>query len=200
MFGVVELDKKYHVVSELLSSSLQKYLLNHNHQLHIDDKIRLALEIAEGLLYLHENGYVYTIMKTSVVCLDDKRRAKLTSLHFARKADSVNNGSFKAIEPRSKPPELITGKVKNPYHLEVYCFAFVMWEILYRKIPFEEVSSLKISDIATHHLRPTIDESVSSDPKKHEYIELMKMCWSTDPLARPSLRYIVYKLSQILEQ
>lgn len=145
----MELDKRYHVVSELLKSNLHTFLLNHNNRLCLDDKIRIVLDVAEGLLYLHENGYVHTVLKTPSICFDNKQRAKLTSLHFAKQVDKATVKSFKAVEPRMKSPELITGNFTNPFVVEIYCFAFIMWEVLYRKKPYDNVTSLKISDIVT---------------------------------------------------
>jgi mitogen-activated protein kinase kinase kinase 7 len=79
---------------------------------------------------------------------------------------------------------------------DVYSFAIILWEVLSRRIPFEEIDN-KFSivfRVVSHDLRPP---SIKNCPQVIE--TLMTRCWSKDPQQRFTMNKVVETLDQILD-
>ncbi len=79
---------------------------------------------------------------------------------------------------------------------DVYSFAIILWEVLSRRIPFEEIDN-KFSivfRVVSHDLRPP---SIKNCPQVIE--TLMTRCWSRDPKQRFTMNKVVETLDQILD-
>lgn len=150
VYGITEIDKNYHVVAEALEGgNMQQLLLNHNKQFSFDYKVKITLDIARSLMYLHQQGYIYTILKNSLICINGRGEAKLTSMQFAKKISEVQRSHYRGMTPGAQPPELIQGlDITDHCAIDVYSFSCVMWEILHRKLVYSDVEVLKLSDIA----------------------------------------------------
>jgi serine/threonine protein kinase len=201
----VEYGKQYHLVTEVFDdendNSLKDLIYNMHYKLNIQDKIQIALSIAKGLLFLHEKGYIYSILKTSVISIVSfaKLDLRLTSLIFAVPVATITSKTF-LLEKHAKAPELISGTdiTNNPFAIEVYSFSIVMYEILFRRDAFGDLD-IREQDIITNQIRPEIPNSSSRSSLELQYIELMKQCWQSEPDLRPTMRTIVFTLAQLIE-
>jgi serine/threonine protein kinase len=90
-------------------------------------------------------------------------------------------------------PEVLRGET---YCLssDVYSFGIVLWEMIARKLPYDELPSSEqiFHEVTAKHARPTIPPHANPDLKS-----LMLACWHPNPEKRPPFGYIIENLEEI---
>ncbi|XP_035756856.1 dual serine/threonine and tyrosine protein kinase isoform X3 [Egretta garzetta] len=84
--------------------------------LELETRLQIALDVVEGIRYLHSQGLVHRDIKLKNVLLDKKNRAKITDLGFC-KPEAMMSGSIVGT-PIHMAPELFTGV--RPERLPVF--------------------------------------------------------------------------------
>ncbi|NXY85563.1 DUSTY kinase, partial [Alcedo cyanopectus] len=164
--------------------------------LELEPRLQIALDVVEGIRYLHSQGLVHRDIKLKNVLLDKKNRAKITDLGFC-KPEAMMSGSIVGT-PIHMAPELFTGKYDNS--VDVYAFGILFWYICsgHVKLPeaFERCAS---KDHLWNNVRrgvrperlPVFDE---------ECWQLMEACWAGDSSQRPLLGIVQPMLQGIMDR
>ncbi|NXP24453.1 DUSTY kinase, partial [Scytalopus superciliaris] len=164
--------------------------------LELETRLQIALDVVEGIRYLHSQGLVHRDIKLKNVLLDKKNRAKITDLGFC-KPEAMMSGSIVGT-PIHMAPELFTGKYDNS--VDVYAFGILFWYICsgHVKLPeaFERCAS---KDHLWNNVRrgvrperlPVFDE---------ECWQLMEACWAGDSSQRPLLGIVQPMLRGIMDR
>ncbi|XP_010142081.1 PREDICTED: dual serine/threonine and tyrosine protein kinase, partial [Buceros rhinoceros silvestris] len=164
--------------------------------LQLETRLQIALDVVEGIRYLHSQGLVHRDIKLKNVLLDKKNRAKITDLGFC-KPEAMMSGSIVGT-PIHMAPELFTGKYDNS--VDVYAFGILFWYICsgHVKLPeaFERCAS---KDHLWNNVRrgvrperlPVFDE---------ECWQLMEACWAGDSSQRPLLGIVQPMLQGIMDR
>ncbi|PNW87629.1 hypothetical protein CHLRE_02g141926v5 [Chlamydomonas reinhardtii] len=107
--------------------------------------LRTALEMARGLLHLHDTGLVHGDLKPHNVLLakshDDRRGFKAKVADFGlshvlpQRANSVSTDSFGS--PAYMAPEAFTGRASKA--TDGYSFGVCLWELLCGRTPYSDV-------------------------------------------------------------
>ncbi|XP_074833813.1 dual serine/threonine and tyrosine protein kinase [Carettochelys insculpta] len=162
----------------------------------LETRLQIALDVVEGIRFLHSQGLVHRDIKLKNVLLDKKNRAKITDLGFC-KPEAMMSGSIVGT-PIHMAPELFTGKYDNS--VDVYAFGILFWYICsgHVKLPeaFERCAS---KDHLWNNVRrgvrperlPVFDE---------ECWQLMEACWDGDPSQRPLLGIVQPMLQGIMDR
>ena len=94
-----------------------------------------------------------------------------------------------------------TGKVIKKIITHSYCICFsfgiVMWEIRYKKVPYDDLNFSSLLDLKSAVLNGTRPTTVESD--QSDYATLMRACWSANTSCRPAFRDVVVRLEEISE-
>ena len=103
--------------------------------------------------------------------------------------------------PHWSAPELLAGN-RDAYKdaaIDVFSFAIIMWELLTREIPWNDVDATnpiefeqKLRNLLHSGVRPDIP-AVPEAPAA--FVELMEHCWETFPGERPSFHAIVDRMA-----
>lgn len=162
------------------------------------DQLNIAKQIAAGMVYLSEKGYVHRDLATRNCLVGKELRVKISDFGLARSIHSVDcyEGSEQdAIPIRWMPPEAI---LYNKFTIEsdVWSFGVVLWEIFsfalqpYYGMTHEQVVAY-VKEGQTLVCPENTPPAVS---------QLMKDCWSHKPSARPAFHTAHKILNSLLEE
>ncbi|EGV92798.1 Dual serine/threonine and tyrosine protein kinase [Cricetulus griseus] len=162
----------------------------------LETRLQIALDVVEGIRFLHSQGLVHRDIKLKNVLLDKQNRAKITDLGFC-KPEAMMSGSIVGT-PIHMAPELFTGKYDNS--VDVYAFGILFWYICSGSIKLPEAFERCASkDHLWNNVRrgtrperlPVFDE---------ECWQLMEACWDGDPSKRPLLGIVQPMLQGIMDR
>lgn len=162
----------------------------------LETRLQIALDVVEGIRFLHSQGLVHRDIKLKNVLLDKQNRAKITDLGFC-KPEAMMSGSIVGT-PIHMAPELFTGKYDNS--VDVYAFGILFWYICSGSIKLPEAFERCASkDHLWNNVRrgtrperlPVFDE---------ECWQLMEACWDGDPSQRPLLGIVQPILRSIMDR
>jgi serine/threonine protein kinase len=146
-----------------------------------EDKLKLLAEISSGLKIIHQVGLVHHDFHTGNILIGDYDKACLADLGLSRPADNKQSesGIFGVLP--FVDPVVLRGHAYTTAS-DIYSFGMIMWVLTSGENPFtdrEYDCTLTIS--LCNGERPPI---IKGTPEC--YVNLMKRCWDSDPLKRPS--------------
>ncbi|CAI0554399.1 unnamed protein product [Linum tenue] len=180
-------------------------------------RLQIALDIANGLHYLHnftEPPYVHKDISSSNILLDADLRAKIANFSLARSAEvALYASSSIRVAKGAKgylAPEYVEYGLVIP-EIDVYAFGVVLLELVTRKeaVFLEKEREVLLSEAIVVILSGEHSESALCDfvdpglhPKQQMVIVLRMMklilaCLAKEPEDRPSMGEIVSSLSKI---
>ncbi|XP_010547492.1 PREDICTED: serine/threonine-protein kinase HT1-like [Tarenaya hassleriana] len=190
------------IVTELMTGgTLQRFLWNSRpRRLDRELSISFALNIAQAMEYLHENGIIHRDLKPSnVLVTGDGKRVKLADFGLAReetmKGMTCEVGTYRWMAPElfSREPLLIGEKKHYDHKVDVYSFAIVFWELLTNKTPFHGKNSISVAYATSKNHRPSVENLPA------EAVPILKSCWAEDPSKRPEFKEIILSLTNLLK-
>ncbi|KAG8100151.1 hypothetical protein GUJ93_ZPchr0013g37726 [Zizania palustris] len=178
----------YCVITEYMSrGTLRAYLhAREPYSLPPETVVRLALDVARGMEYIHAQGVVHRDLKSLNLLLDDGVRAKVADLGTSCLESHCGDKCSRMGTYRWMAPEMI-GDKRCTRKVDVYSFGVVLWELTTGLLPFEDLSPVQAAyAVCVGNARPPI--SPSCPPAINSLIE---RCWSAKPAKRPEFSHIV---------
>ncbi|NXV58500.1 RIPK2 kinase, partial [Molothrus ater] len=174
-------------------------------------RFRILYEIALGVNYLHNMNppLLHHDLKTQNILLDDEFHIKIAdfgmskwriiSMSQSRSESSLPEGGTIVYMPPEdyNPSQKTRASVKH----DIYSYAVIIWEVMSRKQPFEEViNPLQIMYSVSQGQRLDLSEgSLSMDiPHRGLIIRLMESGWAQNPDERPSFLKCLIDLEPVL--
>ncbi|KAI2488907.1 protein tyrosine kinase [Fragilaria crotonensis] len=148
----------------------------------------LALDIANGMAYLHSRQVIHRDLKPSNVLLTRDRRAKISDFGMS----VANQGQELTAETgtyRYMAPEVIRHESYSS-NADVYSFGILLWQLITREVPFSTMTPIQAAFSVAQGRRPEIP--TSTPPRLREIISA---CWDQDAHMRPSFIYIAMALA-----
>lgn len=174
-------------------------------------RFRILHEIALGVNYLHNMNppLLHHDLKTQNILLDNEFHVKiadfglskwrLMSLSQSRNSKAAPEGGTIIYMPPEdyEPGQKARASVKH----DIYSYAVIMWEVLSRKQPFEDVTNpLQIMySVSQGHRPDTSEESLPpGTPHRARMISLIEGGWAQNPDERPSFLKCLIELEPVL--
>lgn len=158
--------------------------------------LHIALDIAQGLQYLHEYSppIIHRDLKSLNILVTTSWRAKVADFGMTRfKGDGTMT---QCGSPLWMPPEMISN-VAYDSSADVYSLGIILWELYTRRIPYRG-SGLKpaklVVKVVREGLRPVLPLQAPL-----QYCRLVRACWHADPARRPSISKVVRTLQAFLK-
>ncbi|MBA0861008.1 hypothetical protein Goshw_023400 [Gossypium schwendimanii] len=218
--GVCINDGNWYLVYEYAANgTLSDWIFNRDDSgkyLSWKDRIRIALDVATGLNYLHSftnPPHVHKDLKTSNVLLDGDFRAKITNFAMARSTER-REGEFAltrhivGTKGYMAPEYLENGLVSTK--LDVYAFGVLLLEVITGKeataFYSDEHNNLsdRLSNVVEngkeglkHLIEPAMLENYPAELAV-VVVQLINSCLKQNPTARPAMDEIVQSFSRIL--
>jgi len=203
LIGLSITDSSLQLVTELLpSGNLRSLLSNENMSLSWQKRLSFLRDAALGISHLHSLGILHRDIKSSNLLVDVDGRVKVGDFGFATaKADNgtltrCGTPSWTAPEILSPLPPAATGEEKKgtsdgtgirySEKADVYSFGIVMWEVLTRRVPYNDRNMMFVVVEVINGYRPKVP---SDCPPM--FGDLMQRCWHREPDQRPDLDEVV---------
>ncbi|CAL7950521.1 unnamed protein product [Xylocopa violacea] len=157
------------------------------------ERIQIAIDVLEGIRYLHSQGLVHRDIKLKNVLLDTENRAKLTDLGFCI-TEAMMSGSIVGT-PVHMAPELLSGHYDSS--VDVYAFGILFWYMCagHVRLPYAFEQFHNKEQLWTSVKKGIRPERLPSFDD--ECWRLMEQCWSGEPSKRPLLGAILPALESI---
>ncbi|KAJ8765390.1 hypothetical protein K2173_012087 [Erythroxylum novogranatense] len=197
----VDSSKKLLVYEFVSNGSLADYLLEHHSW---DERLRIAHDIARGILYLHEECEVRIIhsnIKPQNILIDDSATAKISDFGFAKLVPPIQVVS----ETRSYlAPECYSNSSLVSEKADIFSFGVVLLEIICnRSITVTEgqkpFSNWVHKDLANGGLDKLVEGECVDSKCAERMVNIGLWCTHDDPDLRPSMKRVILMLEGTLD-
>ncbi|KAK3007140.1 hypothetical protein RJ639_016697 [Escallonia herrerae] len=181
------------VITEYLSEgSLRAYM----HKLELKSLplqklIMMALDIAQGMEYIHSQGIIHRDLKPENILINQDFKLKIADFGIACEDAYCD---YLADDPgtyRWMAPEMIKRKSYGR-KVDVYGFGLILWEMVAGTIPYEDMTPIQAAfAVVNKNLRPSIPGDCPAAMRA-----LIEQCWCLQPEKRPEFWQVVKVLEQ----
>ncbi|XP_034701195.1 receptor kinase-like protein Xa21 [Vitis riparia] len=212
------LDFKALVLEYMPKESLEKWLYSHNYCLDFIQRLKIMIDVASGLEYLHHdysNPVVHCDLKPSNVLLDDDMVAHISDFGIAKllmgsefMKRTKTLGTIGYMAPEYGSEGIVSTKC------DTYSYGIILMEIFVRKKPTDEmfVEELTLKswvESSANNIMEVIDANLLTE--EDESFALKQACFSSimtlaldctiePPEKRINMKDVVARLKKILNQ
>jgi serine/threonine protein kinase len=180
------------IVTELLERGSLSTILLGNEPLSWAQRKSFATDIAKGMEYLHKNNIIHRDVKSPNMLVAADWTIKIGDFGFSR-VKSENRTMTQCGTVAWTAPEIFLGE-RYSEKADVYSYSVILWELVYRKKPWQGMNSMKVCHAVENGERLSTVNPPSGTP---EYIiKLMEACWLQDHERRPSFTEVLKFLEQ----
>ena len=150
----------------------------------------IALDIANGMNYLHQSGVVHCDLKPQNILLDEKNRAYICD--FGNTRFQGHTSKDVAGTMIYSAPEVVAGLSEMwDSSVDVYSFAVVLWEVYHGKVPYlDHAKESHVYNLVCSGFREEINPALVPEAMT----DLITICWDQDPAKRMTFAEILTKL------
>ncbi|KAE8667611.1 Serine/threonine-protein kinase HT1 [Hibiscus syriacus] len=175
------------ITKYLAGGSLRKYLHQQEpYSVPHDLVLKLALDIARGMQYLHSQGILHRDLKSENLLLGEDMCVKVADFGISCLESQCGSAKGFTGTYRWMAPEMIKEK-HHTKKVDVYSFGIVLWELLTALTPFDNMTPEQAAfAVCQKNARPPLPSSLLP-----AFSHLINRCWSSNPEKRPPFNEIV---------
>ncbi|EEF45788.1 serine/threonine-protein kinase EDR1 [Ricinus communis] len=194
--GAVTRPPHLSILTEFLPrGSLYRLLHRPNPQIDEKRRMRMALDVAKGMNYLHTSHppIVHRDLKSPNLLVDKNWVVKVCDFGLSRlKHHTFLSSKSTAGTPEWMAPEVLRNEPANE-KCDVYSFGMILWELATCQIPWKGLNPMQVvGAVGFQNKRLEIPEDV--DPA---IAEIINDCWQREPDLRPSFSQLISQLRHI---
>uniref|UniRef100_A0A0D9WNL8 non-specific serine/threonine protein kinase n=1 Tax=Leersia perrieri TaxID=77586 RepID=A0A0D9WNL8_9ORYZ len=186
------------IVTEFLPrGSLFRLIHRPNNQLDERRRIRMALDVARGMNYLHNSSpvIVHRDLKSPNLLVDKNWVVKVCDFGLSRMKNSTFLSSRSTAGTAEwMAPEVLRNELSDE-KCDVFSYGVILWELFTLLQPWEGMNPMQVVGAVGFQQR-RLDIPAHVDPT---IAEIIRRCWQTDPKTRPSFSEIMYTLKPLLK-
>ncbi|XP_044466257.1 probable serine/threonine-protein kinase SIS8 isoform X2 [Mangifera indica] len=184
------------IVTEFLPrGSLYRLLHRPNNQLDERRRLRMALDAARGMNYLHNCNpvIVHRDLKSPNLLVDKNWVVKVCDFGLSR----MKNSTFLSSRSTAGTAEWMAPEVlrnePSDEKCDVYSFGVILWELFTMRQPWGGMNPMQVvGAVGFQHRRLDIPDNM--DPA---IADIIRKCWQTDPRLRPTFAEIMAALKPL---
>ncbi|KAF9921206.1 hypothetical protein BGZ65_010547, partial [Modicella reniformis] len=197
------------ILQQPRNGSLRQYLSHNSESIQWPERYKLALDMAQGLRFLTEQGIPCT-MNSGNILVDADSVAVLTG--FGSPGGMITSAACQMTTQPSGPslivymaPERIMGLGSYSLEWSLYSLGILLWELSSCRMPFEDIIARAESgprlaktmeQLSSAVVKGLREETVPGTPEIYE--QLYRMCWSADSESRPPLEVVEETLQMLV--
>ncbi|KAG6905271.1 hypothetical protein DXG01_003775 [Tephrocybe rancida] len=200
LYGIYLFQKTIALVSPWMENGNMCAFLNKHKD---SNRVVLALGVAQGLKFLHENGTIHSDLKGPNILVNSLGRICLADFGSASPSPLGSEGGT----VRWQAPELLDPKaneaVPTTKESDIYALACVAYEIFAGEVPFASITrdatvmyKVLLGQQPSRPAAALLSWSVWG--LTDGIWSLMEKCWSIDPVKRPTIDIIIEELEKAL--
>ncbi|CAH2067110.1 unnamed protein product [Thlaspi arvense] len=202
--GAVTRPPNLSIVTEFLPSShfqnlcrgsLYRLIHRPNNQLDERRRLRMALDAARGMNYLHSCSpmIVHRDLKSPNLLVDKNWVVKVCDFGLSRMKNSTYLSSKSTAGTAEwMAPEVLRNEPADE-KCDVYSYGVILWELFTLQQPWGKMNPMQVvGAVGFQHRRLDIPDSV--DPA---IADIISKCWQTDSKLRPSFAEIMTSLKRL---
>ncbi|XP_022993860.1 serine/threonine-protein kinase STY8-like isoform X1 [Cucurbita maxima] len=182
------------IVTEYMpGGSLYDYLHKNHCVLKLSQLLKFAIDVCEGMEYLHLNDIIHRDLKTANLLMNTQHVVKVADFGVARYQSqgvmTAETGTYRWMAPE------VINHLPYDQKADIFSFAIVLWELVTAKVPYDSMTPLQAALGVRQGLRPDLPKN--AHPK---LLDLMRRCWDAEPENRPPFTEIKVELENLLEE
>ncbi|KAK9102579.1 hypothetical protein Sjap_019833 [Stephania japonica] len=194
--GAVTRPPNLSILTEFLPrGSLYRLLHRPNIQLDEKRRLKMALDVAKGMNYLHTSHptIVHRDLKSPNLLVDKNWTVKVCDFGLSRlKHHTFLSSKSTAGTPEWMAPEVLRNEPSNE-KCDVYSFGVILWELATMRMPWSGMNPMQVvGAVGFQNRRLDIPEDV--DPM---IAQTIRDCWQSDPNLRPSFSQLMSHLKRL---
>jgi serine/threonine-protein kinase CTR1 len=188
------------ILTEYCDRGSLYHLLHEVHglrQAQLNSKLRIALDIASGMSFLHGFRIVHRDLKSGNVLIDCVGRAKIADFGVSKLVDTTATHATGLIGSVAwTAPEILQEDVYRD-SADVYSFGVILWELLMNEIPWQNKSHVQIIT-AILRGQKLLSTAVRTQFPAVIY-SVLETCLENTPELRPNFHVIKEIFEQYIE-
>ncbi|WVZ77303.1 hypothetical protein U9M48_025186 [Paspalum notatum var. saurae] len=194
--GYVTQPPNLSILTEYLPrGSLYRLLHRPNSQIDEVRRLKMALDVAKGMNYLHSSHptIVHRDLKSPNLLVDKNWVVKVSDFGMSRlKHHTFLSSKSTAGTPEWMAPEVLRNEPSNE-KCDVYSFGVILWELATMRVPWSGLNPMQVvGAVGFQNRRLDIPKEV--DP---QVASIISSCWDNDPSKRPSFSQLLSPLKQL---
>ncbi|RGB31473.1 kinase-like domain-containing protein [Rhizophagus diaphanus] len=200
-YGISTIDNHDVMVFEWAErGTLKQFYEQKRMQITLHCKLRIALGICRGLIFLQHVNILHHDLKCKNILMTESLEPKIYNFELARPFDGISNSlptdqeKVKDIIPWLAPEKLNHSRYTT--QCEIFSFGMLFWELTFEKIPYQDWEIDRIRDHVTKGGREGFTFG-DLTPENKKIKKIIKDTWKQEPQERISFMKLLDMLEEL---